>query len=144
MGAKAGIALILALTWLFWPTVLVGTATERWSKGREAKKREDGTLSRDTVAGTKSQFNYLVKKVWYGECPNCHVILEPVSWDRTVCPVCGTRFGTLIRRNDNGKSEKRTKGEGSGRAGTLDSGNGESKEDGGKPDRAGVTEKSVP
>jgi len=107
LGVKAGIALILTLTWLFWPAVLLGAATERWFADKKAQRLERGVLSRDTAIGTSSQLSYLVKKVWYGECPKCHVILEPVSWDRTVCPTCGTRFGMLIRRNNKDREMER-------------------------------------
>lgn len=145
MGVKAGIALILILTWLFWPTVLIGAATERWFEDRKAQRQEEGVLSRDTAIGTRSQFSYLIKKIWYGECPKCHVILGPTSWDRTVCPTCGTRFGMLIRRNNkNGTSRETTPGESSDRAGAIDSGNGESQADGEQPNRAPNTETSKP
>lgn len=131
LGVKAGVALILTLTWLFWPTVLLGAATERWSGKRKAQRLERGVLSRDAAMGTSSQLSYLIKKIWFGECPKCHVILEPVSWDRTVCPACGTHFGMLIRRNnDNGKSKERAKGESSGGTRAIDSGVGESQKDG--------------
>jgi len=145
LGVKAGIVLMLTLTWLFWPTVLLGAATEHWSEGRKAQRLEKGALGRDTAIGTSSQFSYLVKKVWYGECPKCHVILEPVSWDRTVCPTCGTHFGTLIRRNgSNGKSKERAKGKSSGGTGAIDSGVGKSQKDGRQPDRLPDTEESKP
>ena len=145
IGKKSGLVLMLALTWLAWPTVLIGAATERWSEDRKAQRQEEGVLSRDTAIGTRSQFSYLIKKIWYGECPKCHVILGPASWNRTVCPICGTRFGMLIRRNNkNGTSRETTPGESSDRAGAIDSGNGESQADGEQPNRAPNTETSKP
>ena len=145
IGRKSGLVLMLALTWLTWPTVLIGAATERWSKDRKAQRQEEGVLSRDTAIGTRSQLSYLVKKIWYGECPKCHVILGPTGWDRTVCPTCGTRFGMLIRRNNkNGTIQETTPGESSSRAGAIDSGNGEGQADGEQPNRAPNTETSKP
>ena len=35
----------------------------------------------------------LLKRIWYGECPDCHVILNVVKgWGRSECPKCGTHF----------------------------------------------------
>jgi len=93
IGVKAGIIMILVLTWLFWPMVLIGAAT-----GRGATEQETKIYKREPT------LRYLVKKIWYGECPDCRVILVPDTWDRAVCPVCGKCFGTIIRRPKNGKA----------------------------------------
>lgn len=39
------------------------------------------------------RFIYFLKKLWYGECPDCHILLEPVNgWGRSDCPKCGKHF----------------------------------------------------
>lgn len=104
IGVKAGIVMILALTWLFWPMVLVGAVTDKGGAEQEIK-----------ICKREPTLRYLVKKIWYGECPSCHVILVPDTWDRASCPVCHARFGTIIRRSKNGPQRQGTDSENTGR-----------------------------
>lgn len=39
---------------------------------------------------------YFLKRLWYGECPDCKVLLEPVpGWGRPDGPRCGKHFKGL-------------------------------------------------
>jgi len=94
IGRKSSLVLMLALTWLAWPAMLIGALTDR-PKGEHAP----GIQSRTDVvgAGARARRSYLVKKIWYGECPDCHVILTPLdAWGQySECPLCKTTFHGL-------------------------------------------------
>ena len=98
IGPRAGLMLMLVLTWLFWPMVLIGAVTD---KGDEA---EQG----DKIQRREPTTRYLAKKIWYGECPDCRVILKPDGLlGGSTCPVCKHHFGTIItRRSKNGTSKQ--------------------------------------
>lgn len=129
IGPKVGMALMVVLTWLLWPMVLIGAVA---GGGREEGQegQEDEIQRREPTAG------YLAKKIWYGECPNCRVILKPDGLlGGSTCPVCKSHFETIIRRsNRNGMQEQGTDSadrEGGGRADS----NATCKKAGGQPDR---------
>ena len=94
IGRKTSLVLMLALTWLAWPAVLIGTLTDR-PKGEQTPKIQHRA---DVLnAGAKARRSYLVRKIWYGECPDCHVILTPLdAWGQySECPQCKTTFHGL-------------------------------------------------
>jgi Zn finger protein HypA/HybF involved in hydrogenase expression len=40
-----------------------------------------------------AKFIYFLNKLWYGECADCHVLLQLVKgWGRSDCPKCGQHF----------------------------------------------------
>lgn len=91
IGPRAGIILMLTITWLFWPLVLIGSLTGK----EEQNGRPTVTRRADVIgAGARAKVSYLVRKIWYGECPDCHVVLTPMDiWGRySTCPVCKTEF----------------------------------------------------
>lgn len=94
IGRKSGLVLMLVLTWLAWPVVLIGVLTDR-PKEDQAPEIQGRT---DVIgAGAGVRWSYLVKKIWYGECPDCHVILTPLdAWGQySECPQCKTTFHGL-------------------------------------------------
>lgn len=102
IGVKVGMVLMLVLTWLFWSIVLIGAATDKGEVGQETKIQRQEPTTR-----------YLLKRLWYGECPDCRVILKPMdAWGQySICPVCGTEFKGLrlkaSKEGNNGKTEQR-------------------------------------
>jgi len=45
------------------------------------------------VTGILERLIYFFKRLWYGECPDCRVLLKPVEgWGRSDCPKCGNHF----------------------------------------------------
>jgi len=104
MGRKLSIVLFAILLWLFWPAVLLGSARSEASRENKIQRRE-------------ATGRYGLKKLWYGECPDCHVILIPEGWSGAVCPVCERHFGMLIRRSKNGTQGQRANSKNTGRGG---------------------------
>jgi hypothetical protein len=40
-----------------------------------------------------SEIKHWILKLWYGECPTCHVILiEQKGWGRSDCPACQKHY----------------------------------------------------
>ncbi len=43
-----------------------------------------------------SRIIYWFKKLWYGECSDCRVLLvEQEGWARSDCPKCGRHYKSL-------------------------------------------------
>jgi hypothetical protein len=146
IGRKVGVILMAVLTWVAWPMVLVGAATK--VNEEEKAKRDAEVQSLTTAKGSGGRVAYLLKKLWYGECPDCHVLLKPMGGllSRSVCPSCKVEYSGIIvkaikKEGYDGERETLETGEGRGRAGGA-MGPATSQEAGEQPDNSCNTKAS--
>ena len=91
IGKRMMLITFAVITYLFWPLVILGAL-----RGPEGEEQPQKIVTRADMmgAGFSKQLAYWAKKIWYGECPECSVILTPKDmWGQySVCPVCKTEF----------------------------------------------------
>ena len=91
IGKRVMLAMFAIITYLFWPFVVLGAL-----RGSEKEEQPQKIVTRAEMmgAGLRKQLAYWAKRIWYGECPECGVILTPKDmWGQySACPVCKTEF----------------------------------------------------
>ena len=91
IGKRMMLVTFAVITYLLWPLVILGTLG---GSEKEEQPKEIVTRADMMGAGIRKQLAYWAKRIWYGECPDCGVILTPKDmWGQySACPVCKTEF----------------------------------------------------